>query len=110
MTIYSDINHMNPYNTLSETMNDLRKQGYVEDFNLKQNCLECRDGQFKVFADDFKVDKYFRFEGESNPSDAAILYAISSDKHQLKGVLVNAYGIYSEAVTDEMLQKLEIRK
>src|SRR5687767_11738183 len=101
---------MNPYNTLSETMNDLRKQGYVEDFNLKQNCLECSNGQFKVFSDELKFDKYFRFEGESNPSDAAILYAISSDKHQLKGVLVNAYGIYSDAVTDEMLQKLEIRK
>lgn len=101
---------MEPYVTLSETMNELRKQGYVEDFNLQQNCLECRNGQFKIFTDEFKVDKFFRFEGESNPSDAAILYAISSDKHQLRGVLVNAYGIYSETVTDEMLQKLEIRK
>ena len=101
---------MEPYVTLSGTMNDLRKEGYVEDFNLQQNCLECRSGQFKVFADEFKVDKYYRFEGASNPSDAAILYAISSDTHGLKGVLVNAYGIYSETVTDEMLQKLEIRK
>ena len=101
---------MGPYVTLSETMNELRKEGYVEDFNLQQNCLECRNGQFKVFTDEFKVDKYYRFEGASNPSDAAILYAISSDTHGLKGVLVNAYGIYSETVTDEMLQKLEIRK
>ena len=101
---------MKPYVTLSQTMNELRKEGYVEDFNLQQNCLECRNGHYKVFAEDFKVDKFFRFEGESNPSDSAILYAISSDKHQLKGVLVNAYGIYSEAVTDEMLQKLDIRK
>ena len=101
---------MGPYVTLSETMNELRKEGYVEDFNLQQNCLECRNGQFKVFTDEFKVDKYYRFEGASNPSDAAILYAISSDTHGLKGVLVNAYGIYSESVTDEMLQKLEMRK
>ena len=101
---------MKQYVTLTETMNELRKEGYTEDFNLKQNCLECRNRQFKVFADEFKVDKYFRFEGESNPSDAAILYAISSESHQLKGVLVNAYGIYSEPVTDEMLQKLDIRK
>ena len=100
---------MEPYVTLSETMNELRKQGYTEDFNLRQNCLECRNGQFKVFADDFKVDNYYRFEGESNPSDAAILYAISSDRHGLKGVLVNAYGIYSEPVTDEMMEKLQIR-
>jgi len=101
---------MEPYVTLSQTMNELRKEGYVEDFNLKQNCLECRNGQYKVFAEEFKVDKFFRFEGESNPSDSAILYAISSDKHQLKGVLVNAYGIYSDPLTDEMLQKLDIRK
>jgi hypothetical protein len=101
---------MNPYTTLSETMNELRKQGYTEDFNLQQNCLECRNGEFKVFADEFKVDQYFRFEGASNPSDAAILYAISSDDKHLKGLLVNAYGIYSEPLTDEMVKKLEIRK
>jgi len=99
-----------PYTTLSETINELRKEGYVEDFNLQQNCLECRAGEFKVFADEFKIDKYYRFEGESNPSDEAILYAISSDCHNLRGVLVNAYGIYSEPLTDEMLQKLEIRE
>ena len=100
---------MKSYVTLSETMNELRKEGYTEDFNLQQNCLVCRNGHFKVFADEFKVDKFFRFEGESNPDDAAILYAISSDKNELKGVLVNAYGIYSEPITDEMIQKLQIR-
>jgi hypothetical protein len=95
--------------TLSETMNELRKEGYTEDFNLQQNCLECRNGEFKVFADEFKVDKFFRFEGASNPSDSSILYAISSTSKNVKGVLVNAYGIYSEPVTDEMLEKLDIR-
>ena len=100
---------MAPYVTLSETMNELRKEGYVEDFNLQQNCLECRNGQFKVFTDEFKVDKFYRFEGECNPSDSAILYAISSDTQGLKGILVNAYGIYSESVTDEMAEKLVIR-
>lgn len=100
---------MTRYTTLSQKMNELREEGYTEDFNLQQNCIECRNGDFKVFTDEFKVDKYFRFEGESNPSDNAILYAISSDKHNLKGVLVNGYGIYSEPVTDEMLRKLEIR-
>jgi hypothetical protein len=99
---------MERYATLSQTMESLRKEGYTEDFNLQQNCLQCRNGEFKVFTDEFKVDKYFRFEGESNPSDSSILYAISSDKYGLKGVLVNGYGIYSEPVTDEMLRKLEI--
>jgi len=101
---------MEPYVTLSETMNQLRKEGYVEDFNLRQNCIECREGKFRLFSDDFKIDKFYRFEGETNPSDESILYAISSDKYDLKGVLVNGYGIYSEPVTDEMLAKLEMRR
>ncbi len=94
---------MKTYITLSETLNNLRKQGYTEDFNLRQNCQES-----KMFADDFKVDSYYRFEGETNPSDAAIVYAISSERHNLKGVLVNAYGIYSEPMTDEMMEGLHI--
>jgi hypothetical protein len=101
---------MTSYTTLSETMNELRKEGYTEDFNLQQNCLECRNGEYKVFADEFKVDKFFRFEGASNPSDSSILYAISSNSKNLKGLLVNAYGIYSEPLTDEMLERLQIRK
>ena len=101
---------MNRYVTLSETMNELRKQGYIEDFNPLQHCLECRNGQLKVFPEEFKVDNYYRFEGESNPSDAAILYAISSDRYQLKGILVNAYGIYSELASDEIMEKLQIRE
>jgi hypothetical protein len=87
----------------------LRKAGYTEDFNLRQICLE-GNGGFKLFSDEFKVDSYFRFEGESNPSDASILYAISSERNKLRGLLVNAYGIYSEPLTDELLQALEIRK
>lgn len=101
---------MKQYVSLAETLNELRKEGYVEDFNLRQNCLECRNGAFEVFADEFIIDKYYRFEGDSNPSDQAIVYAISSDIHKLRGVLVNAYGIYSEPMTDEMLEKLDIRK
>jgi hypothetical protein len=100
---------MNTYGTLWETMNELRNEGYTEDFNLEQNCLECRNGQFRVFAHEFKVDKYFRFEGASNPSDAAILYAISSREKNVKGLLVNGYGIYSNSLTDEMLSRLDVR-
>ena len=76
---------MNLYGALSETMNELCKEGYIEDFNLQQNCLECRNRHFKVFADEFQVDKYYRFEGPSDPADQEILYVISSDIHPIEG-------------------------
>ncbi len=85
-------------------MNEPRKQGYVEDFNLAQ---QCRNGQYKLFADDFKVEKLYWVEGPSDSS--AILYALSSERYGQKGLLVNDYGISGEAVINEMLRHLTVR-
>ncbi len=99
---------MENYDNLVEGLNDLKKQGYVEDFNQKENCLECRNGQYMVFHNEFEIDKWFRIEGDdSSPNDSSILYAISSDKYGLKGTMVNAYGVYSNRIADEMLSKLK---
>ncbi len=93
--------------TLSETIEKLKGEGYTEDFNLNADCVYCRNGELRMFPDDFQIDRFFRFEGQSDPADAAILYAISSGKHKVKGVLVNGYGVYSESLTNEMLSKLK---
>ncbi len=95
-----------PDTTLTETLQVLRTEGYTEDFNLDQHCLTCREGRYQVFADEFVVDKFYRFDDNTDPGDQAILYAIHSGKYNLKGVLVNGYGIYSEPLTDEMADKL----
>lgn len=92
--------------TLSGTMAKLREEGYTEDFNLGFDCVHCRSEQLKVLPSEFQIDKFYRFEGESNPSDSAILYAVSSEKHNVKGVLVNGYGIYSDDLSNEMIAKL----
>jgi hypothetical protein len=97
---------MENYSILVEAINRLRVEGYNEDFNLKQNCIECRNGEYKIFHDEFHIDKYFRFDGNTDPSDESIIYAISSDKYNLKGILVNGYGTTSEPLTNEMLEKL----
>lgn len=101
---------MPEYNTLSEGIEALRKQGYTEDFNLMQDCLDCGAGKYRLLHTDFKIDKVYRYEGESNPDDEAALYAISSDKYGIRGILVNGYGTSSAGVTDEMLAKLERRE
>jgi hypothetical protein len=96
---------MESYDTLIEAINALRTQGYTEDFNLRSNCLECSDG-IKIYQDEFKIDKFFRFEDNTSPSDQSILYAISSPVHNRMGVLVNAYGVYSDSIASEMLSRL----
>lgn len=97
---------MENFNSLIDAIAQYRKEGYLEDFNLKENCLECRGGKYEVLHDQFNIDKYYRFEQDTNPDDESIIYAISSDKYNLKGILINSYGIYSEPIADEMLSKL----
>ena len=96
---------MTTMDTLSATLNKLKEEGYTEDFNLQPDCLEC--GGKKIKPGEFVIDKVFRFEGESDPSDESVIYAISSNDHNIKGTLVNGYGIYSDPVTDEMLKALQ---
>jgi len=91
--------------TLVETLESLRKNGYTEDFNIRFDSLICKTAC--LLPSDFEVDKTFRFEGNSNPSDEAILYAISSLDGKIKGVFVNSYGVYSDDISEELLEKLK---
>jgi hypothetical protein len=68
--------------------------------------LECISGRQALLPHEFNIDKSFRFDVDEDPSDQAVLYAISSEMHTMKGLLVNGYGIYSDDVSNEMLEKL----
>ncbi|MGY3090886.1 quercetin dioxygenase-like cupin family protein [Hymenobacter sp. UYAg731] len=98
---------MNPMTTLSERLIQLKKEGYTEDFNLRDNCLMGPGDALQLHPEDFLVDKYYRFEGMSDPGDEAVLYAISSPRHDVKGTLVNGYGISSEPLSAEMMKALQ---
>jgi len=95
--------------TLSQTMDALKNKGYTADFNLQKTCLICHDIEDKIhlYPHEFEIEQVFRFEGQSNPDDSSILYAIKSEKYNLKGVLVNAYGVYADGIATEMVNKLK---
>ncbi|HEY3386815.1 MAG TPA: phosphoribosylpyrophosphate synthetase [Saprospiraceae bacterium] len=94
------------YDTMLQAIEALRKQGYTEDFNLQANCLDCRDNTIQLEPHEFEIDKVFRFYGPSDVDDESILYAISSEKFQLKGILVNGYGVSADPLTAAMVRKL----
>jgi hypothetical protein len=97
------------FGTLSETINGLISLGYTHDFNVKEECLVCHLSNVTLSPDDFQIDKVYRFEGDSNPDDQSILYAISSVEFDVKGVLVNGYGISSDDETDRLIEKLQTK-
>ncbi len=99
---------MKNYDTLSEAINDLISNGYTYDFNLHQDCIKCDSISIEIHPEDFEVDEFYRFEGMSSTDDNSILYAISS-KNGIKGLLVDAYGVYSENLNEKMIQKLKMK-
>jgi len=95
------------FGTVSETVNGLIKSGYTLDLNSQEECSVCHQTNIMLSPQEFTIDKVYRFEGASNPDDEAIVYAISSAKFDVKGVLVNGYGISDDAVASKLVEKLQ---
>ena len=94
------------YDTVAQAINGLKQRGYTLDFNLKADKIVCDNETLVSLApSEFEITEVYRFEGDSNPDDEAIVYAIES-KHGQKGVLVNGFGISSDPISDEMIKKL----
>ena len=99
---------MTTYDTVSEAANDLKKRGYTLDFNLEADHIICPEATVSLAPSEFEITEVYRFEGNSDPGDEAVVYAIES-KHGQKGILVDGFGISADSVSGEMIEKLKIR-
>ncbi|MGF1556151.1 phosphoribosylpyrophosphate synthetase [Paucihalobacter sp.] len=96
------------YDTVSEAILELKKLGYTLDFSQLNNSLRMvtQLATIVLTPDDYKIDQFYRFEGNTDPADAMILYAISSRKSPLKGLVVNGYGMYEDKITSDIVNQL----
>jgi hypothetical protein len=95
------------YDTVSAAVNGLKARGYETDFNLGENCLTCSEDKYDPA--DFEIVEVYRFEGNTDPADEAVVYGIESRKGK-KGILVTGYGASAEGISAEMARKLAIEK
>ena len=98
---------MYAYDTVTEAINDLKKRGFNLDFNLQENCLVCQERKYN--PEDFEIMEVYRFEGNSDPADEAVVYGIESNDG-LKGVFVDGYGPSAESMSSEMVKKLQMHR
>lgn len=82
------------YDTLSEAVNDLARRGYTTDFLMheEKDCLYCTNNSLELSPEDFTIDEVYRFEGMTDPADESIVFAISSVKYDIKGLVINSFG------------------
>ena len=96
------------YDTVTEAVNDLQKRGYTTNFSLltEVECIECKSTSLRLSPNEFEIDEIYRFEGMTDPGDAMIVIAISSKQHNVKGLVVNGFGVYANSKISKITERL----
>jgi hypothetical protein len=100
------VQEKNPLKSLSETIEYVKNQGYKVNFMANENGLLNLDTNKTYSPHDVKISNFYRFEGESDPGDNAILYAIETSDGE-KGILTDSYGPYSDTNVSDFIKQVE---
>ena len=94
--------------SLVNVENKLNKDGFTQDFNVVDGRLHTigQDSNRTYTPAEVTIVDFYRFEGESNPDDMSILYAIEANDG-VKGTISSAYGVYADSDTDDFLKQVE---
>ena len=101
---------MKTYDTVTEALTDLKARGFTIDFNLAFDKITCPDNKVCLNPNEFEIAEVYRFEGNTDPGDENVVYAIESKDKKIKGVIMSAYGMYADNISNEMIQKLSMHK
>jgi hypothetical protein len=78
--------------TVTEALESLREAGYTVDYQLVDGVLRADGGNAPCPINQAVVERFYRFEGPSDPGDQMIVFAVRDPNTGLLGSLVAAYG------------------
>ncbi len=93
-------------NTLTERTNKAMKDGYTDTLKVTKLGLYSTKKDKVYNPEDVQVIDFFRFEGQSDPADNAIMYVIETTDG-VKGVLIDAYGAYADEQVNKFMTAVE---
>jgi len=92
--------------TMVSCINSLNKLGFTEDYKVTDSGMKSVQTRKLYKPEDIQVLNFYRFEGNSDPGDNAILYAIET-KDNTRGTLVDAYGPYADSRVSGFMHRVE---
>jgi hypothetical protein len=96
-----------PYlNTLVECHTKLLNDGFKENFSVEDNHLKAPSTDKLYEPSEVTIVNFFRFEGQTDPADSSIMYAIQTTDGT-KGTLVDAYGPDGDADKTIFIREVE---
>jgi len=88
---------------MSEVLADLQKRGFSYLFELKDDCISCKD--FRIAFEEFDILEVHSMENTPG-RERYDLYAVKCDKFNIKGVIVNQFGTYSNGFSNICISKI----
>jgi hypothetical protein len=94
--------------TLVNVERRLNKEGFTADFRVTDGRLyPMGDDRSKGYGpEDVTIVDFYRFEGESNPDDMSILYAVEATDGT-RGTISAAFGTYADTDVDDFLKTVQ---
>jgi hypothetical protein len=96
--------------TLSEAIARLEAAGFLDSFRAEAGRLRALTAQRLFTPQALVVEQVVRFEGESDPDDQAILFALRSAAGDVRGTFVAGYGVYADPASAEIVRGLARRR
>jgi hypothetical protein len=84
----------------------LNSDGYLTQFKASKNGLESVTTQKTYKPGQVHIVHFYRFEGESDPGDSSILYAIETNDGE-KGTLIDSYGAESDPLIESFIKEVQ---
>jgi len=89
------------YATVSVALQELAEKGFTVDFNIQEN-------RIINSPHDFEIVHVYRYEGESDPGDEAMVFGIKSSTGE-KGVFVAGLSAFTDKSAAMVLNELSIK-
>ncbi len=95
----------NSYDTLVEAIEALKKQGYIHNFSVNDKGLLVEGKGKRYVADEVELHEFHRFEGNTNPSDMSIVFAVQTSSGE-KGTVVDSYGVNGSEIISKFMNNV----
>jgi hypothetical protein len=93
--------------TEREVIDRMRGEGYTHEFFIVEDGVRCPDCSSDALAPEaVTIDQTERVEGDSNPDEEAIVFAVSDGPCGHRGVLVSSFGPEVTGPRAEVLRRL----
>ncbi len=100
--------HPKNFDTLSQAVDALTKDGYKEQFESDADKILAAFSKVKYTPEELQIVETFRFEGETNPADSTMVLAIVANDGT-KGTMVMTYGA-DQNHNDELIKRIPFSK